>query len=282
MRDSSRLHAYAAHDVRDRARFLRAVPLLRHLADDAILDLARAAWEERFEPGSQVIRAGDDDGRKFYIIRHGAADVELPSEDAGSEVVAGLTQHDAFGELALLTHAPRHASIRAAGRRALVVLAFDTTTFQGIIAEQVLLYRLVRAQRLAATPHRLDIREMGIFSDLPMRELGALLRDAGHDTWESGTNIITQGEAGDRFHIVLDGMVSVIRDGQEIASLGRGEFFGETALLYNCPRTATVRAQRVTHTWSIGRETFHRLMRHYLLDNQRMRDTIASRLQRGA
>ncbi len=59
--------------------------------------------------------------------------------------------------------------------------------------------------------------------------------------FEPGQKVFHQGDVGDRVYIILTGKVDVLRDDRRIASLGRGEFFGETALLRETSRNATVR-----------------------------------------
>ncbi len=56
----------------------------------------------------------------------------------------------------------------------------------------------------------------------------------------SGHVIARQGEIGTGFFLIASGVVRVIRDGTEVATLGPGEFFGELSILDGKPRTAQV------------------------------------------
>jgi NADH dehydrogenase len=59
--------------------------------------------------------------------------------------------------------------------------------------------------------------------------------------FEPGQEVFHQGDVGDRVYIILTGKVEIIRDDRCVATLARGEFFGETALLLMARRNATVR-----------------------------------------
>ena len=54
--------------------------------------------------------------------------------------------------------------------------------------------------------------------------------------------LITEGERGREFFVIVDGEVEVRRKGRKVATLGPGSFVGEMALLSKIPRTATVTA----------------------------------------
>ena len=64
------------------------------------------------------------------------------------------------------------------------------------------------------------------------------------------------GLQGDYFYIIEIGTFNVIVNGQVVAILEEGRSFGELALLYNCPRAATVRATKSCLVYSLDRDTF--------------------------
>ena len=75
-----------------------------------------------------------------------------------------------------------------------------------------------------------------------------------------GDRIVNEGDPGDLFYLIKEGTVSCTQNGTEIRRLGRGEFFGEMALLYDSPRTATVTAVSEVKCVSLGREELKHLL----------------------
>lgn len=291
---------------RVRFNYFRQVPLLQHLDERVLWSLAYEAVDEMHEPGTIIIREGDENrDMRFYLIREGDAfvsttqpldgawkDWEGMLHDAdgnrvqidprtGGHVLAKLTTCDFFGESALLTSQHRSASVRA-GSEGLHTLTFDAQTFHTRIAEHVLVFRMVRSQHADSDPGALDVRRLGLFNDLPLRDLSAVLHDARQETFQIGDAIVTQGDRGERFYVILEGEVMVEKDDHPVARLARGDFFGETALMLDCPRTATVRALRHTQCWSITREAFELVLRHYLLGHRTHGETIRQRFGRAS
>ncbi len=80
--------------------------------------------------------------------------------------------------------------------------------------------------------------------------------------YEQGETIFNEGDVGDRVYAVIEGEVEVLRNGKLLATLGAGDCFGETALLSDAPRNATVKACQSVDLLSINRGDFEALMNH--------------------
>ena len=72
----------------------------------------------------------------------------------------------------------------------------------------------------------------------------------------AGDPVIRQGERGEHFYVVESGRLDVTVDGQRRPSLGPGDAFGEIALMYDLPRTASITAVTDARLWMLDRETF--------------------------
>jgi CRP-like cAMP-binding protein len=59
----------------------------------------------------------------------------------------------------------------------------------------------------------------------------------------AGQHLADEGEYAYVLFIISDGTAEVIQDGQTVAELGPGEFFGEMGVLEKAPRNATVIAK---------------------------------------
>ncbi|KAL7576356.1 hypothetical protein ACA910_018169 [Epithemia clementina (nom. ined.)] len=108
-----------------------------------------------------------------------------------------------------------------------------------------------------------SLRKNFVFADLTSRELRPLVAAFEPCKFDVGEIIIKQGDPGDYFYIIQKGKVIFQVDGADVGKAGKGSSFGELALLYTCPRAATVVAAKPTKVFRVDQGTFH-----YILQNQ--------------
>jgi len=109
---------------------------------------------------------------------------------------------------------------------------------------------------------RIDaVRGLPLFQHLSYKEQVAILSIAHSRIFEPGAEIVKQGDPGQEMFIIVDGEVSVVRDGVTIAELGPGGHFGEMSIVDDAPRSASVRAKKRTDVLTIGQAEIGGLMR---------------------
>jgi CRP-like cAMP-binding protein len=79
-----------------------------------------------------------------------------------------------------------------------------------------------------------------LFADLDKRSLGAIASLGTDVDVAEGTELAREGDPASEAFLVLSGTASCRRNGEEIATFGPGDFFGEMALLIHGNRTATI------------------------------------------
>ncbi len=117
---------------------------------------------------------------------------------------------------------------------------------------------LTSIDRAAAAPaEQVELlRGVPIFATLAPPALERLAKALVEVHVADGTAIFDEGAPGDRFYVIADGRAVVEAGGQRIRTLKPGDFFGEIALLWDVPRTATVRARTRLRLLALDRETF--------------------------
>ena len=100
------------------------------------------------------------------------------------------------------------------------------------------------------------LRSLRIFHALPAPALEGLARSVEPAGLAAGDVLIREGEQGDLFYAIADGRLEVTIGGAPVATKIRGDGVGEIALLYNVPRTATVRAASPAMVFALTRGAF--------------------------
>ncbi|XP_037101371.1 cGMP-dependent protein kinase 1 isoform X2 [Syngnathus acus] len=108
---------------------------------------------------------------------------------------------------------------------------------------------IVKAIRKNDFLSRLDDEQIAMMVDL--LETSAISR---------GSEVIKEGTEGDSMYIVAAGELLVSQAGRDLRTLTSGDIFGELAILYNCKRTATVKAKTEVRLWSMERQTYRTII----------------------
>ncbi|MGH7045346.1 MAG: ATP-binding cassette domain-containing protein [Stellaceae bacterium] len=100
------------------------------------------------------------------------------------------------------------------------------------------------------------LRAVDLFRALTPIQLTNVAEKMTKRRFAAGETIIREGEPGEEFYLISDGEVDVMRADHEVARLGRGDFFGEVALISGEPRNATVLATEPLDTFILGKSDF--------------------------
>lgn len=216
---------------------IKAIPLFARATEDERDALLTHLKSMPFAPGDLIIREGDV-GDKFFTILRGEVEVAKLDSHGFQTKVGRLFAGDSFGEIALLSHVPRTASIIGAGNGG-ELLYLDREPFE----------RLTEAfpdfkTRLENTIRQANLlRNVSIFNSLTSNQIFNLATTATRRPTLPGDFAIKEGDDGQEFFVVLSGKYDVVRGREQLTTLGSGNFFGEVALLKDVTRTASVKTR---------------------------------------
>jgi cAMP-dependent protein kinase regulator len=236
--------------VQERAAVLARVRFFATLSRPALLAIASHLKEQPVEAGATVVVA-DEVGDRFYLVRSG----RLQAIGRDGEVLGTILAGEGFGEMALLDRKPRGATVRAV--EPCELWSLDRGHFERWVRDR---YE-VAARIRASAEERAALAALPFFRGLDALELDRIAARLVTRRVPAGQTVFSEGDPGDRYYIVREGQAEVSIAGERIRSLVRGDSFGELALLYGHPRTATVTAQTDLVLAGLGREDFLRLVR---------------------
>jgi cAMP-dependent protein kinase regulator len=217
-------------------------------------------------PAGQAVISEGEEGAEAYIVARGELEVRRADEDDGPTMtLARLTNGALFGEMALLSRAPRAASVVACRPSILLVARRESL-------EQVAATRPDVGVELAAHCRRRMVanlvRTSKVLLSVPAKERTALVERFETKVFEKGDKLIVDGKEASGLHLIASGEVAVIgrEEGGEnfvLATLGVGETVGEVALVFRRRANADVVAVTPTVTLHLLREEFMGLIREH-------------------
>jgi MFS family permease len=140
---------------------------------------------------------------------------------------------------------------------------------------------VARIDAEAVAPETQELRLLTgvpIFAPLPGTALEHIAGRLVPLRLEAGTVVVREGDAGDRFYVVVEGTVEVTADGKPVSTLEPGGYFGEIALLKDVPRTATVTAKTPVVLYALEREDFLSTVTGHAPSAKAAETVISSRL----
>lgn len=257
------------------------LPLFSALPKEGLRALVATFEMITVQAGARVIEEGQE-GAEAYIVARGELEVlrsggqedaapssessawPRPADGANPIVLARLSTGALFGEMALLSRAPRAANVVATRPSILLVAKRDALE---AVAEK----RPEVGVELAAHCRRRMVANLVRTSPaliaVPASERSTLVERFETRIFEKGDKLVTEGEDAQGLHLVASGEVAVIGHDQNepvvIAALGAGATVGEVALVLRRKANADVIAVHPTVTLFLPREDFLALVQDH-------------------
>lgn len=246
----------APDDLKADPGALPKIPLFSDLPEDAFIALFERCPLRRAEPGDRIIEQGSQ-GTSFFVICAGKVRV-LRTDGEATRELATLEEGAFFGEMALLSDAPRSASVEAAAEdtQLLEIPAIVLTDLSSQHPTVASALKKFCRQRLLANL----MNSASLFKPFTKSERRDLVQRFRARDAVAGETLIQEGRPSDGLYVVLTGEVAVVMGGRQVATLREGQVFGEMSLLTRSPTSATVKTTRRTSFLRLPREDFDELI----------------------
>lgn len=229
-------------DIQNILKTLRNHFIFKNLDNDSQLAILDHVQHYAINAKELIFKQGDP-GVSFFCVAKGRLEVIANGERTVIGPGCG------FGEMALLDDRPRAATIRTIDNCSL--WGVDRKTFNAAIK---------RLNEINYEENKKFINSIPIFEPLTSVQKELIVSALVTQKWQCGQTIIKEGDSGDLFYIIKEGHVICFENKIEKRELGKGEYFGEQALIYNTFRTATVIAGSDLKLVSIGRDSLMQVL----------------------
>jgi HlyB family type I secretion system ABC transporter len=242
---------------------LEDLALLKFLPADARELVVESFVPASFTFGSPIVKEGDE-ADALYVLVSGRARIVKLGEHGEEVSLNTLRAGDSFGEIGLLEHTRRTATVRASSD--VEVLRLDKSVFEALLRSNPEIRTYFELQIKHRRLHNF-FRQYTPFAKLPVEALQIMLGELEPVSIEKGELVIRQGDPPGPMYLVEEGRLRVFveEEGRRryLAYLRKGEFFGEMSVFKGVPRTASVEAVAPCSLLMLTRETFQKLLDGY-------------------
>jgi cAMP-dependent protein kinase regulator len=241
------------------------LPLFSSLGKDALLGLCRAFRPIWVAQGSCVIQQGAL-GSEAYFVARGELEVRRDRDGGDTIVLARLSNGAIFGEMALLSRAPRTGSVVTT--RPSIVLEVTREALETLAESHVEVGAELAAHCRARMFQNL-VRISDVLAVVPHDSRPALIERCQARSFEPTERLIVQDQAPPGLFLIASGEVAVVRhDGRDdeplvIATLGPGDVTGEVAMVLRRKANADVIAVHPTVTLLLTTDDFMALVKQH-------------------
>jgi CRP-like cAMP-binding protein len=194
------------------------VPLFDDLSQDAFVELVNKLTYQRYAPGELILREGDP-GHSFYVIASGKVRIYKKAPDGSEIKLAHLDEGAFFGEMALLSGAPRTANVVA--ELDTEVLEVSDVVLRDLAANHPPVVKSLKnfyRQRLLNNVMAIS----PLFRDFDPAERKSIVGKFRMKQAAGGDVLIQQGDSSDGLYVVLHGAVDVRRTATASRCRSRG------------------------------------------------------------
>jgi cGMP-dependent protein kinase len=214
---------------------------------------------------------------RFAMVLNGEVETRLADDDGPAPKIARHSSSSAdgctFGEETLL-HRDRRwpLLVRATSDSPVKLAIWRSQELDPVLMFDNLDFALEQEDRVRV------LKTIFLFQTLAKSQLIRLAGALRTTTMAESQRVFSQGDAAvTHFYIIRTGLVAVDIDGRRKRTLGKGDYFGERALLGNEPRSATVTAVEEGELWMMDKGTFQEIMQgpclEYLTSRIALQDT---------
>lgn len=248
--------------VAERAK-VPALPLFGALEAEPLAKLMAAFEVKSYGRGAEVFSAGERGNHAYVVVRGQLEVVRGAGED--ETLLAVLGPGAIFGEMALVSDAPRAAGVRAKEPTILLVVARDA--LESVAKDAP----VVGTELSGFCRNRMVsnlMRHGALLRSVDPAKRPELMRRFKTRYVEAGEVLLEEGSESAGLFLIASGAVEVLSqdaDGDQIrvAELGPGDVVGEISLVLRRPANATVRAIHRTVALELLREEFQEILREH-------------------
>lgn len=237
---------------------LRASPSFRGLSEPALRGLGGAATHRSFADGEEL--EPDPSGTPcLYLVAEGEVSAATPPDSDGISEVVGREGPGGVLGSRLITGDEDATVYRAAGT--VEAYVWELPALERLFEESGDLRRQLDT-RLSVRRRRSELvdllRHTPLFRQAGQSLIRWLVASSTLGHYAAGSPICREGDAGDAMFVVVSGEVAIFRedDPDPLRQLGRGEFFGEIALVEESVRTASAIAMSDSEILIVGKHAF--------------------------
>ena len=235
----------------------KLVPL-NTLSNTSLDEVVKSARIDQVNSGETLFREGDDDNDAVYLL---AGEVTLTSSIQPERVIHGGTD---AGRYALAQLKPRQSTGMVTKQS--TVARIDQNILDHIVTmDEVSGIEVVEMDADEDVEWVFSVLSSNTFSRLPPANANQMLERMERVPVKANEVIITQGEPGDYYYLIREGVASVARKDETgkteiLNELTAGDQFGEEALLSDAPRNATIMMKTDGELMRLTRDDFNELL----------------------